>query len=247
MSSIAISSIAFVSVFGGAMLGMFLRSALPQHHLSDDSKDVMKLGMALVATMSALVLGLLITSAKSSYDEQNAELTDASVKVVLLDRALAHYGPETKEMRDMVRAALTRALDRLWSSNRGFTPDRSAEDILFDKIQKLSPKDDGQRALKSEALSLTRDIAQIRWLQYEEVNKSIPGPVLVVLISWLTTLFIGFGLLARPNGTVIISLSISALSVSSAIFLILELFSPYTGVIKVSSVPFRAALMQLGK
>lgn len=229
------------------MLGMFLRSALPQHHLSDDSKDVMKLGMALVATMSALVLGLLITSAKSSYDEQNAELTDASVKVVLLDRALAHYGPETKEMRDMVRAALTRALDRLWSSNRGFTPDRSAEDILFDKIQKLSPKDDGQRALKSEALSLTRDIAQIRWLQYEEVNKSIPGPVLVVLISWLTTLFIGFGLLARPNGTVIISLSISALSVSSAIFLILELFSPYTGVIKVSSVPFRAALMQLGK
>jgi hypothetical protein len=229
------------------MLGMFLRSALPQDHLSDDSKDVMKLGMALVATMSALVLGLLITSAKSSYDDQNAELRDVSVKVVLLDRALAHYGPETKEMRDMLRAALTRALDRLWSSDRGFTPDRSAEDILFDKIQKLSPEDDSQRALKSEALSLTRDVARIRWLQYEEVNRSIPGPVLVVLISWLTTLFIGFGLLARPNGTVITSLSISALSVSSAIFLILELFSPYTGVIKVSSVPFRAALMQLGK
>lgn len=229
------------------MLGMFLRSVLPQNHLSDDSKDVMKLGMALVATMSALVLGLLITSAKSSYDEQNAELRDVSVKVILLDRALAQYGPETKEMRDMLRAALVRALDRLWSINRGFTPGRSPEDILFDKIETLSPKDDSQRALKSQALSLTSDVARIRWLQYEEVDKSITPPVLVVLISWLATLFIGFGLLARPNGTVITSLAISALSVSSAIFLILELFSPYTGLIKVSSAPFRAALLQLGK
>jgi len=229
------------------MLGMLLRSVLPQDHLSVDSKDVMKLGMALVATMSALVLGLLITSAKSSYDEQNAELRDVSVKVILLDRSLAQYGPETKDMRDMLRAALVLALDRLWSVNRGFTPGRSAEDVLFDKIQALSPKDDSQRALKSQALSLTSDVARIRWLQYEEVNRSITPPVLVVLISWLATLFIGFGLLARPNGTVITSLAISALSVSSAIFLILELFSPYTGVIKVSSAPFHAALLQLGK
>jgi hypothetical protein len=229
------------------MLGMLLRSVLPQDHLSVDSKDVMKLGMALVATMSALVLGLLITSAKSSYDEQNAELRDVSVKVILLDRSLAQYGPETKDMREMLRAAMVLALDRLWSVNRGFTPGRSAEDVLFDKIQTLSPKDDSQRALKSQALSLTSDVARIRWLQYEEVNRSITPPVLVVLISWLATLFIGFGLLARPNGTVITSLAISALSVSSAIFLILELFSPYTGVIKVSSAPFHAALLQLGK
>lgn len=229
------------------MLGMLLRSVLPQHHLSDDSKDVMKLGMALVATMSALVLGLLITSAKSSYDEQNEELRDVSVKTILLDRTLAHYGLETKEMREMIRAAVIRALDRLWSADHGFTPDRSPEDILFDKIQTLSPQDDSQRTLKSQALSLTSDVARIRWLQYEEVNRSITPPVLFVLISWLATLFIGFGLLARPNGTVITSLAISALSVSSAIFLILELFSPYTGLIKVSSAPFRAALLQLGK
>jgi len=229
------------------MLGMLLRSVLPQDHLSVDSKDVMKLGMALVATMSALVLGLLITSAKSSYDEQNAELRDVSVKVILLDRSLAQYGPETKDMREMLRAAMVLALDRLWSVNRGFTPGRSAEDVLFDKIQALSPNEDSQRALNRQALSLTSDVARIRWLQYEEVNRSITPPVLVVLISWLATLFIGFGLLARPNGTVITSLAISALSVSSAIFLILELFSPYTGVIKVSSAPFHAALLQLGK
>ncbi len=247
MSSIAISSIAFACVFGGALLGMFLRSVLPRNHLSDDSKDVMKLGMALVATMSALVLGLLITSAKTSYDDQNAELRDVSVKIILLDRSLAHYGPETREMRDMLRAALTRALGRLWSLDHGFAPGRSAEDILFDKIQTLSPQDDGQRALKSQALSLTSEVARIRWSQYEEVNRSITPPVLAILISWLATLFVGFGLLARPNGTVIASLAISALSVSSAIFLILELFSPYTGLIKVSAAPFQAALLQIGK
>jgi len=114
--------------------------------------------------MSALVLGLLITSAKSSYDEQNAELRDVSVKVILLDRALAQYGPETKEMRDMLRAAVVRALDRLWSIDRGFTPERSPEDILFARLQTLSPKDDSQRALKNQALSLTSDVARIRWL-----------------------------------------------------------------------------------
>ena len=142
MSAIAISCIAFACVFRSAAPGMLLRSTLPQNHLSDDLRDVLKLGMALVATMSALVLGLLITSGKSSYDAQNAELRDVSVKVILLDRALDQYGSETKEMRDILRAAVVRALDRLRSTDRRFTPERSPEDILFARIQTLSPKDD---------------------------------------------------------------------------------------------------------
>jgi hypothetical protein len=97
MSSMAISSIVFACVFGGAMLGMFIRAILPQHHLRSDSKDVVKLGMGIVATLSALVLGLLIASAKGSYDAQSAELTQMSAKIILLDRLLAHYGPETKK------------------------------------------------------------------------------------------------------------------------------------------------------
>ena len=83
MSSIAISSVVFVLVFGGALLGILLRAALPEHYLNADSKEVVKLGMALVSTMAALVLGLLIASAKSSLDAQNAGLMDSSAKVVL--------------------------------------------------------------------------------------------------------------------------------------------------------------------
>jgi hypothetical protein len=115
MSSMAISSIVFACVFGGAMLGMFIRAILPQHHLRSDSKDVVKLGMGIVATLSALVLGLLIASAKGSYDAQSAELTQMSAKIILLDRLLAHYGPETKETRDLLRASAARILDQMWS------------------------------------------------------------------------------------------------------------------------------------
>jgi hypothetical protein len=110
MSSIAISSIVFACVFGGAMLGMFVHAVLPQHHLSSESKDVVKLAMALVATLCALVLSLLIASAKGSYDAQSSELTQMSAKVVLLDRVLAHYGPETKETRDLLRGSVARIL-----------------------------------------------------------------------------------------------------------------------------------------
>ena len=126
MSSIAISSIVFACVFGGAILGMSIRAILPQHHLSSDSKDVVKLGMGIVATLSALVLGLLIASAKGSYDAQSTELTQMSAKVILLDRMLAHYGPETKGTRDLLRSSVARILDQLWSKRpAGYFPIRS--------------------------------------------------------------------------------------------------------------------------
>ncbi len=118
MSSIPVSLIAFACVFGGAMLGLFLRANLPEPHLSSDSRDAVKIGMALVATMAAIVLGLLVSSAKSSYDAQTSELTDLSAKVVLLDRVLEHYGPETKDARDLLRATVTMALERFQSKNR---------------------------------------------------------------------------------------------------------------------------------
>src|SRR5260370_5656173 len=115
MSSIAISFIVFACVFGGALVGMLLRTSLPQHHLIADSKEIVKVGMGLVSTMAALVLGLLVASAKSSYDAQSTELTEVSSKVVVLDRILAHYGPETREVRDVLRSTIARVLDAIWS------------------------------------------------------------------------------------------------------------------------------------
>ena len=251
MSSIAISSLVFACVFGGAILGMLVRAVLPQHHLSSESKDVVKLAMGLVATLSALVLGLLIASAKGSYDAQSSELTQMSAKVALLDRVLAHYGPETKETRDLLRGAVARILDQTWSSMHASTsqfeaPSGGAE-ILLDKIQALAPKDDRQRALQAQATSIVLDLGQTRWLQYAQGSASISMPLLVVLVFWLTIIFISFGLFAPANGTVFAGLFVAALSVSAAILLILELYTPYSGLIQLSSAPLHNALTQLGK
>jgi hypothetical protein len=250
MSSIAISLIVFGCVFGGALVGISLRAALPQHHLSADSKDVVKLGIGLVGTMAALVLGLLIASAKSSYDTQSAELTEMSSRVVVLDRILAHSGPEAKEARDQLRASVVRVLDRMWSKDRSgpseSQPSMDAE-VLFEKIQGLSPKDETQRTMQAQAVSVVIGLGQMRWLMYEQRATSVSLPLLMVLILWLTIIFISFGLFAPLNATVVASLFVSSLSVSAAILLILEMYSPYRGLIQLSSAPLRVALAQLGK
>ena len=250
MNSISISAIVFACVFGAAMLGMYMPNVLPEHHLSDRSKDVVKLGMGLVATLSALVLSLLISSAKNSFDAQSTELTQSSAQIVLLDRILAHYGPETEQARDMLRTAVVNSLDRIWSKNRSRTtnlesPSRRNEHLV-DLIQGLAPKDDTQRALKSQALTIAFAVGETRWLQYAQLSNSVPAPILMVLVGWLAALFFSFGLFAPRNATVIASLSVAALSASGAIFLMLELYSPYGGIIQVSSAPLRAALSQLG-
>jgi len=250
MSSIAISSIVFACVFGGALLGMFLRVVLPQGHLSDASKDVVKLGMGLVATMSALVLSLLISSAKNSFDALSGEMTRASSKIILLDRTLALYGPETKEARDLLRSSVAGVLDRMElkeSANPSQLRASTREvDGLYEKIQELLPKDDKQRAIQARALGILISLQETRWLIYEQESTSISMPMLIILLSWLTTLFISFGLFAPMNGTTVTALLVSAVSVSGAILLILELYSPYEGLIKISSAPLRAALTQLG-
>jgi hypothetical protein len=251
MGSIAISSIVLASVFGGALFGMFLRAALPQHHLSGETKDVVKLGSGLVATMCALVLGLLVASAKSSYDAQSSELTEMSGKVVLLDRVLAHYGPETKEVRDELRSSVVNILDRMWPKVRAQgsqleAPSARAE-VLVDKIQQLTPKDERQRLLQSQALGIVLSLGQTRWLQFAQGVSSVSTPLLVLLVFWLSTIFVSFGLFAPRNGTAVTSLFISALSVSGAILLILELYSPYVGLVQLSSAPLRAAITQLGR
>ena len=251
MSSTAISLIVFACVFGGALLGILLHAVLPQHHLGNESKDIVKLGMGLVGTMAALVLGLLVASAKGSYDAQSAELTQMSANVAVLDRALALYGPETKEARAMLRGAVVRILDQMWSKDGSSAspvpPSAAGGEVLYERIQGLSPTNDTQRSLQGQALSIAVDVGKMRYLMYAQQATSVSMPLLVVLVLWLTFIFISFGLFAPFNATVVSSLFVSALSVSGAIFLILEMYTPYSGVIAVSSAPLRAALAHLGQ
>ena len=245
MHSIEISAIVFVCIFGAGLLGMLLRSALPDHHLASDSKDAVKVGMGLVGTMAALVLGLLVASAKGNYDSQGASLTQLAANVVMLDRILAHYGPETKETRELIRRGVSGFIE-IWSKT-GSVPDPGGNEMLYEKIQELSPKDDRQRALQAQALSIAMSTGQARWLMYEQGIASVSMPLLVVLVLWLSLILGSFGLFAPANGTVIASLCVCALSVSAAVFLILEMYSPFSGMIRLSSAPLQAALAHLGQ
>ena len=232
-------------------MGICLRGILPKHHLAPESKGVVTAGMGLVATLAALVLGLLIASAKGAYDSQSTEVTELSAKVVFLDRVLAHYGPEAREVRELLRSSVERALDQIWSKDATIlfktTAGTSGAEVIADKIQELSPKNDAQRAMQSQAMSIVMALGQTRWLLYEQRLSSVSMPVLVVLTFWITALFVSFGLFAPFNTTTIVSLLVSALSVSGAIFLILKMYTPYAGLIQISSAPLRAALAQLGQ
>jgi hypothetical protein len=250
VSAMAISGIVFACVFSGALLGIWLRAALPEHHLSPDSKDIVQLGMGLIGTLAALVLGLLIASAKSAYDTRRSEFTHMSANIILLDRVMAHYGPETQEARDLLRRSVTSALDRMWSEDRSqpaqLEPTAESE-ALYDQIQQLSPQHDAQRALQAQAVSISSDIAHKHWLLVEQRGSSIALPFLVVLAFWLSILFVSFGLFTPPNATVLATLFVCALSVAGAIFLILELDQSFEGLIRFSSAPLRNALSHLGQ
>jgi len=247
----SIGWIVLACIFGGALLRMALRLILPEHHLSVESKDVIKLGMALTATMSALVLALLINSAKGSFDAQRSEVTQISANIILLDRVLAHYGPETKEARDLLRVSAAGMTDRIWlATGTGpaeLKPTAVGAEAFYDKIHELSPQNEVQRSLQAQALKLSVDIGQTRWLLFEQRGRSIPMPFLVLLIFWVTIIFLSFGLFAPPNATVIATLFLCALSVSGAIFMILELDRPFGGLIQISSAPLRNSIANLGE
>jgi hypothetical protein len=253
MSFMAISWIVFACVIGGALLGMLLRAVLPEHHLSTDAKDIVKLAMGLIGTMAALVLGLLIAAAQSTFREQRSDIMQLSAHIIVLDHLLAQYGPETQEARAVLRSVVVHTLHQMWPE-RGAQPvqlDPTASQVegLYDKIQALAPQHETQRALQAQALSLAFTLVQTRWLMFAQQVRSIPGAfliVLVVLVVWLTALFLSFGLLAPPNATVIAALFVCALSVASAIFLIVELNRPFEGLLRIPSDPLRTALEHLG-
>lgn len=253
MSSIAIALVTFICIFGGALFGLFLSMALPQHHLSSNSKDTVKLGAGLVATMAALVLGLLVGSAKSSFDAMNTGITEIGARTIMLDRVLAHYGPETGELRNMLRSTLDGILAHIWPEERtshvrlDIVENSVGTERIQTSIRELTPQNDTQRQLQSQALQISSDLAQMRWLLIEQREKSLPPTFVVVLVFWLSTLFASFGMFAPRNATVITVLGISALSVAGALFIIMEMNTPLEGMIKVSSAPLRKAIEHLGK
>jgi hypothetical protein len=241
MSIILVAAILFVCLVGATLLGRRVHRYLPEAHLSTDSRDAVKLAMGLVATMTALVLGLLVSSAKDSFDTKRSGVIQMAAKVAFLDRVLALYGPESAEARGELRAAIADAVQRIWPSDRRtpgqLAPNQQVGDALFVTVQRLSPRDDTQRELKAQVVTLMVDLGQLRSLLVAQSIPSISKPMLIILVLWLVVIFFSFSLIAPPNATTMLALVASAFSVACAIFLILELDQPFGGLIHIPSEP----------
>jgi len=231
------------------VVGSFLRAVLPRHHLSDESKAALKLRTGLIATLTALVLGLLVSSAKSSFDAINTGLAETGARVITLDRLLAHYGPEASDARLHLRRAVASTIARVWPGEVPDTPEVHPMDemsAVVDRIEDLPVDDVQQRAFQSQTLSMSTALSLSVWQLVERTRTPLPIHLLVILVFWLCVLFVQIGLFAPRNSTVAVAVAISAVSVSAAILLILEMNVPLTGLIHVSSAPLRAALDQIG-
>jgi len=253
MNPTLIGTIVFACTLGGVLLGMWLRTILPEQHLNNESRDTVRLGAGLIATMTALVLGLVTASAKSSFDTMSTTVKTTAIDILTLDRLLARYGSETREIRGTLQDITASRVDMIWpqGSSRPTAVDplgtAAAAEGIADRVRGLMSRDDSQRALQSQALALIESVLRTRWLVYASGGSSIPLPFLVVLLFWLTITFASFGLFAPRNATVITVLFVCALSVGGAVFLIAEMDGPFGGVLKVSAEPLRYTLAHLNQ
>jgi hypothetical protein len=244
-------TILFLCFVGVTLLGRRVSRYLPEDQLSADSKDAVKLAMGFIATMTAVLLGLLITSAKGNFDTEQSEVMQMASKVAFLDRVLALYGPEAADARLKLRDVMADGIRRMWPAKRSdrvqSAPNEQVGDAFYVAIHRLSPHDDSQRALKTEVATLMVDIGQLRSLLQAQSIPSVSKPLLIALVSWLVVIFFGFSLVAPPNATTTLALVASAFSVACALLLILELDHPFGGLIRIPSEPMNNVLNHLAK
>lgn len=250
MSALAISLLICALLVGGALLGALLRNLLPDHHLDTHAKDIVRLGCALIATIAGLVLGLLINSAKTTYDAQRDEIRQLATNLTLLDHMLELYGAESRPARQLIRDALPVLVDRIWtdgpsgSANAPFTSTTVGR-AAFHALQTLTPANETQHQYQRQALLAANQILQARLLLFEQSTTRMPFVFLVVLVFWLCILFTSFSLFSPLNPIGFGALVLIALSASGAIFLILEMYQPFAGIMQIDSAPLRQALAPL--
>jgi hypothetical protein len=251
MNDLWISLIVFAVIFGGALTGVFVRPLLSEKHLHPDSKEVVKMATGLIGTLAALVLGLLIASAKSSFDQKTNQVRQMTATIILLDDLLAQYGPETASLRTLLRQSIPPLANRIWREEEipASNPvhfESTAQSLAFEnQLERLSPNNDTERSLLSRAIQAFTEGAQIRLQLFAQAGGSIPAPFLIILVFWLGAIFVSFTLFARTNLVVMAALFVCALSFACAIFLVLELDNPFSGLMGISSATLRGALLPL--
>jgi len=251
MNSLLTSLAVFATMMAGAFAGWGLARILPERHLTPEGRDAIKVSVAMVATLSALVLGLLTASAKSALDGKEEEVRTMAAETIRLDRALAMYGPEANGIRADFKALVTARIAAIWPDERDVAVDEVQSgpgiETIIKEILALTPKDDAARWSQSQALATATDLTASRWTIVTQSSSAIQWPFVTVVTFWLTIVFASFTLFAPRNWSVGAAMLIASGAVAGAFYLIIEMDQPYSGVIRISSEPLRAALLDLGK
>lgn len=251
MDPLTLAGISFAAGLFGILLGAFARRLLPNDEPSPDSKDVLKLSLGIVVSLTALVLGLLVASAKSGYDMRRSEINRMTASVVLLDHLLFEYGDGAMATRIALRKEVPLLVKRIWSETPSPMiqpgPFRSLPEgeALYQLLLNLEATTLAQRELRSRVLQLVRDLSELRLLLFSHFSSSVPLPFLAIVMLWIVVLFTGFSLMAPPSPIAVTSLLVCAISVAGAIFLILELDQPFTGIMTIPSDALERALPPL--
>jgi len=230
-------------IFGSAMLGLLIGRRLPAHHMTPETKATVSVSMAVVGTMTALVIGFLISNASSSFKARNGAVAEMSSNIILLDATLRRYGPETEAVRAGLQSYSTMELQDLFSSGTSRRPSvddpksAAALEVVQDRILALKPADDRQRWLSAQALTLAAGVNQERSLLVQQNVTTLPLPFVGAVLLWLVVVFASFGLFAPRNVTAFVALFFCAFAVSSAIKLVLDLDAPFEGGIRLTAPP----------
>ncbi len=253
MSSFLLAAVAALAMMIGIAVGVYLHRSLPEEHLSDNTKDIVKLATGILATIAGLVLSLLITTAKSSYDAVADDVKSAAADFILLDRTLAQMGPNAVPARQILRQTLDIAknanLNAAMSLRSVVDPFAQAAintDDINRMVREMALPKPPDEWLRERALSLLTDMSHVRWALQQEETNVLPGPFVVIVVVWLGIIFAGFGLFAPLNPTAIGALVLGAISISASIFLIDELNTPFHGIVHISTRPFIEAARIIG-
>lgn len=252
MSSTVAFIASFIAILLGAAGGLLLGRHSYVQALETGTRDSMRLGAGFLATLAALVIGLMIASAKNSYDGQNTNIRQLAANAALADQMLGKYGPEANTARALLREAIPYTIARIWHENRSnaagltFVVGETGE-RFYNAIESLKPGDEEQRSLKSRLVQITADIARTRFLVFTQADNAIPAPFFIVLMFWLAVIFGSFCLFAELNRLMIATVLIFALSVSSALFLIVDLSRPFEGLMQIPDRQLRVVLPTLDK
>ncbi|MFG1348232.1 hypothetical protein [Xanthobacter autotrophicus] len=249
MSSIFASFLALVAICGGALVGLWLAPKLPEHHLSGETGSAVSVAMAVVGTLAALVLGLMVNSASASFSARTAAIETLASDIIKLNRALLRYGPETADIRDALGTYARNKADEISrvsseADDVGITTLHELESIA-DAVLRLEPKTDRERSIQARATSLIENMTDARWTLVEKSRMVMPAPFLEMLVAWLSLLFASFGLFAPRNATVIAFLLLGATAIAGCVFIILELGSPSQGLIRPSADPIYRVIKEL--